>query len=641
MHGVLAARVVLITIDRVPNEWGLRRVPQVLDPDGRVALALMISRTAQSPNEQVAGDGYLTINAGMMSRVVLSLGKMLRNGRQLDLSVYRQQGEAIPAGLGGLGDTLHAAGCRTAAIGSPEALGLVMDHTGSADTVDMRVLQPTTEDRLRARKIIDHVDVAVLDASKMIWHNEASALQWLHLLVNGLGEATPILVCCPNPPSTRESMLWPPTWVVLLHAPGVKGALYSPSTRRAGLIVNTDLGATILAWLGHTAQVGNGRACRVRGLTSADTLLKLDAGLRRRSQWRSPLFLGYVVALAITLLILGLVGVLRRYADWRRWRSLTYLIALLIPASLLAFALTGLKPTGFFTLATEIGLGILLALLVIITGGRHRLLSLWITAGFVMVCCLYLAPQWALFNQFSYVVLNSSRYYGLGNAGSGLVTAGALAFAVLGAGHLRRSMRVLGLLAPWLVAVWTFWGHGAANFGMGVATAVLPVAVTVALAPRAARLKWGMALGGVAVLLLGGLTWLDIASGAPSHIGKLVLDIGHHGLTPLLVIVERKLATAWLVLRISPFTFVWEGALFALVVCHTNMRDWLAGSVRGKLLFSAGLATALAAFLLNDSGIEPAAIITTCVVTGLISLAAAEQPLEKTPWWAKTPAETR
>ena len=634
--GVRAADVVLVAIDRMPNAWGLTHVPGLV-PDGQASMALLVSRTAQNPREQVAGGGYLTINTGRLSAVECSFGHMLRDGRRLDLSVFAQQGSnKIPKSLGWLGEALHADGFRTGAIGSPEALGMIMDHNGAADVVDVRVLRPTPADLARAQACIASVDVAVVDASKMTWIDAGAALGWLHRLVESLPHRTRILVCCPNPPSSDLHELWPPTWAVLLHAPTGATALYSPSTRRVGLIVNTDLASSVLAWLGCTEQVGIGQACASRGRVTAVELLRTDTALLLRAQWRLPLFLRYVGILTgmMALLALALLG--GQWGQYRRWRRGIYFLATLIAASWLPFTLTGLLPTSYAALAVELGIGLLLALLIAQACPQYRIFAFWIFSALIMVLCLHLAPNWILYNQLSYVVLKDSRYYGLGNTAAGVVVAGMLAFMVLAYEARRCWLRMLALLLPWLVAGWFFWGGGAANFGMGITAAVLPATMMVMMARPEARVKWFFICAGATIVLLGGLIWLDIASGAPTHVGRLALDIGQYGPMPLLYAIARKLRTVWLVLRISSFTYLEMASLLALAMALRAYRPWWQTNRRAVMLLGIGAASILAAFCINDSGIEPTGILTVCLITCFIELECIDQqqataPAEEAP----------
>lgn len=622
-----AARVVLVTIDDVSPGVGFTTVAAALSPDGRAARALLVGGTARRRADQHDhGDAYLTMNAGTPTATISSLNALLEDGRRLNLAAYLEAGyRRIPPDLGNLGAALQTHGLRTAAVGSANALGLIMNRRGGADLVDLRSLRATAVDLARARSLLSRADVAVVDISDMWATDERESLAWLRSLLDGLGPSTRALVCCPMP-VIDEATPWAATWVVMPRAPAANMALYSPSTRRAGLVANTDIAATLAAWAGVSEPIGNGRAIAPSGRITTRQLTTLETALRARTRLRSMLLLRFAHVLTFLLLTLA---VLIGYWEERRTfaRAASQALVALIPAGWLAFAVTGIFPSAPATLALELAGGLLLALATALVFRRQRAPALWLVAGLALLCCYLLVPNWNYYNLVSYNVLRDSRYYGLGNPAAGMVVAGVLAFAMLTLTASRR-WRLASLLLPWGAAAWIFLTSGAANFGMGLAATVMAFVTAIVRIPSRRRLPWVLGLGALMILLLGSLIAYDVVSGRESHIARLATDIGREGAAPLWQAILRKGRMAWRLLSITVWSYILEAALIALGVFLVKTRAWWRENARVRELLWIGLATVGASLLLNDSGVEPASLLATCLVTGLVSLRLADAPAE-------------
>lgn len=616
-----AARVVILTVDRTSNAFGVRDLPAALQCRG-IATALVVARTAQSSRLNVRGDGYLTVNSGVPSYIVAPPNAMLLSPRSVDLGVYARDEDVgeIPGYLGTLGTALHQHGLRTGAIGSTEALLMLIDRAGTVTHGDPRPLLPTPQDLQRTRRLLPTVDVVCVDVSRMCHRDPSRALKWVRDLLQTLPDETQVIACCLNPPAGDGTVQWPMTWALRLSPPATNTAWYSPATRRAGIITLADLGATILHAATGDPTLGQGRACAPRGDVTAQALLAFDDAIRRRAAWRSAGYLSFIIALAVLLALLAVSMYAARRIPHPIWETLRRVVTVIVPMGWLAYACTGIWPTSAAATLGEAAAGIVVALLLMHVCGRYRVFALWGAVGLVVFLGTVGIANWPLFNQTSYLVSQGARFYGIGNTTAGLLTAGMLVAGVFGLTASQRAVRTLTRVGLVTLAIWILWAPGGANFGMGMAAFMLVTVLQLSTLPARARWRWGIGCGVCGALGVAGLIWYDMASGAHSHVAHLAREVGENGLLPLGIVIQRKLLMAVKLLRSSDWSYVLVTGGVGLVIWLRNAQFWWMRETRVRLLLAAGLASTLVALALNDSGVEPAGVLLACVVTGLSTL---------------------
>lgn len=615
----MAEKIVITIFNQVSPYDGFGPIAASLSADGKVARALMIARTGQKFEDVTLADGCMTINAGIPQRIDIPLEYLLKEGKQLDLSWESTGGlRSSLEGTGALGDQLQRHGLRTAALGSAEALAVVMNSEGRADIVDSKLLTATTASLKRAKKLLEDCDVLVIDASIMWLQDDMAAIQWLKNFYAICPASTSFLLCSPVPPDV-SGVNYPASWVILFPVAKKSMTLYSPSTRRAGIVVNTDMASTIMALLDKDVTVGYGRAVITTERKTASQLLAMNHALESRTRLRSPIFIRYANSLAIILLFASLLlfGLNGKHHNFIK-RSIR-IIALIITASWLLLSLTGIMPTSARALMIEFSAGALLAALLAVLFRHHRILCYWVTIALAIVICCNLFVDWPLYNTASYLVLKDSRFYGLGNPLAGLVTAGALALCILGQKWSPR-MRLATTMVPWLAAAWIISGQGAANFGMGIASAVMAMVITIYRIPLEKRLRWSVVIIVSMVVLLSAFIWYDYSSGSGTHVTQLVLSISKDGMVPLFEVVLRKGSMAIRLLHGSSFSLVLAAALLAIFSFLIKTVPFWRGNVQSGLLFWGGFSAIAASLLLNDSGVEPAAILAVFIFTSMASL---------------------
>ena len=437
-----------------------------------------------------------------------------------------------------------------------------------------------------------------------------------------------VLVLTPTPPASTPDHRFAPLTPIIFSQPGkAPGLLTSPSTRRAGLVVNTDLAATLLTDLGvaiPTETVGRpitslptpeAKTALLRDLVRHDTL-----ETARRQIFRA-FSSAAMIALWLGALLLFAGGLAPR---WTRILARGFLLVLLsVPAAALLEARLPLALPAAAVVGAVIALALLLALLARLVTRHHAAEAL---AAFTVALLSYdlLAGQALLERStFSYSVASGARFYGLGNEYGGVLL-GATLVAVGGLLRLRKPTagrregrlgRLLITAVLMILAGLVGGSRFGANFGIALGCAVGFVTFLIYLWRE--RPSWtDIGLVGLVMLLVGvavvAVDLLASRSGGASHIGLLLANLRAEGWSALADVIVRKFSMNWLLLRISTWTDVALAAAVVLgvaaifkppaILAAAARRPWLTPSLFACL---AGAATAL---LLNDSGIVAAAI---------------------------------
>ena len=462
--------------------------------------------------------------------------------------------------------------------------------------------------------------------------------------------------------------------VIVVSGPGYSGGLLTAaSTRQPGLVLLTDLTATMLAWLGTPVppavvgsplravhRAGPGLAAALRTLAGQDTaaqvyrrtvtpfyqlvgfgypalfaLIALIAWAGTRTRWareprRRARFRDVARAAAAWAASLPAGTFLASLAPW--WTLghpalVLYALAVAWAAAVAAVALAGpwrrdpLGPPGVIAAVTlgVIGLGLM-------TGSRLMLET-----------------------PFGLNVLEAGRFYGLGNnavviyAASGVVCAAWLGGALLRRGEDTRARLVMAAVAAFTVIVAAWPGFGAK---VGGTVAMLPGFLILLLAAWNVRITWRWAavigVSGLALVTVFALVNYFVPATGASDIGGFVGQLLHGGAGAT---VQRKIGSNLGSLTANPFNLVIPlvvAGLGAVVAWPGRLRcALLARAYRQIPLLRPALAavwlTAALGWLAEDSGVTvPAAalpLVLPLVIVILLSLppedpgeAAAERP---------------
>ncbi|MFB3882802.1 MAG: hypothetical protein ACE149_16170 [Armatimonadota bacterium] len=396
--------------------------------------------------------------------------------------------------------------------------------------------------------------------------------------------------------------------------------LTSPSTRRPGLVVNTDIAPSVLAHFGLPTpkqMVGRPFEFAASDGSALDRLradlVRQDALEAARPQLTRALAILAAAALWLSALLLligeGVPNGLRTLA-----RALLLLALAAPPAMLLVARHPAPAPV---TIALVAGATLLLAFL---AGwlGRWR-------AGYVLPCLLLVAllvydllkgQQMLWWSPLSYSPAAGARFYGLGNEYAGaLFGATVITLAALLGENASGPARALFGMITLAIAVLIGMPAYGANLGMSLAAAVAGAIFFLYLWRR--QVFWSDALG--AVLFGAALVAVALAldyfrhGSETSHIGRLVAAVQQQGWQPFVAVASRKLDMNLMLVRTSQWSDVALAAIAVLGVAVAARPARLLAALQQRFWLTpaaiSGAAGALAAFALNDSGVVAAALV--------------------------------
>ena len=410
---------------------------------------------------------------------------------------------------------------------------------------------------------------------------------------------------------------------IIFSGPGVQpGLLTSPSTRRPGLVVNTDIAASILDYFGLDVPSDTVGRPIAGEPAPGDALASLEIDLLRHDLLESArrhLFrwigtVGTTVLwLAAFLLLLG-----ERAPRWSR--SLVRALLLLLLAAPAAMLLVALRPLPLLPMLGAIvgGAAVLAFLGSWITSWRSGHVLPAVTLVGVIVYDLFRGQAMLQWSPFSYSAASGARFYGLGNEYAGAFLGAAL---IAACGLLSRrdrspwGERPVAALVLFAFAIIVGYPDLGANLGMALACAVGFAVFGLYL--WHGRPLWTDAL--VVLLVVGAVAGAAIAvdvvvhGSDASHIGRWVSDVRGQGWSAVSELVARKASMNWRLLRVSLWTDLAVAACGVLGVAvlarprslmlAARARPWLTPAT---IACTAGAA---AAFLLNDSGIVSASLV--------------------------------
>lgn len=464
-------------------------------------------------------------------------------------------------------------------------------------------------------------------------------------LLSLLGENDLLLLAVPSLPLNRtagEGRLAP---LALFGAGrGTPGLFGSLSTRRPGLVQNTDLAPLILSLLSGTDSISAAPVCPAASFSitpQKKALIFLEDFNRRAAlvfEQRPPLLKTYI-ALLMLVLLLTLAGIILKIRRALRPAGgligalLTVPPALLLLPGITPFPLPGTAASGLVLAATVL----LLTLLLQPPAGRVKSLYWavlgWGTALALLADTLAGAPL-QQFSLLSYDPVGGARYYGMGNEYAGVLIGSALLGTISLTAYIdastsrceTNSSRKKALTAAVLITL-CFYGViifilAAPNFGANLGGCLTAAA--------AFGVSWASLAGGpgggkkylpgrlfLFLLAAAGLLWLlnDGCPGLPpSHVGLFGKMVRLRGPAGFWETVLRKMEMNLRLMRYS----IWSRAFVTLVGLCAVFAVYPGGGFLKRLQneqpylvagVSAALAGAAAALLTNDSGVVTAATL--------------------------------
>ncbi|MEW6573221.1 MAG: hypothetical protein AB1374_06265 [Bacillota bacterium] len=411
--------------------------------------------------------------------------------------------------------------------------------------------------------------------------------------------------------------------------------LTSPSTRRPGIVMNTDLAPTVLKHFGiSTPNTMSGRPVATAEVRDQLSHLKL---LREKvvfvHNFRTPVIKGYLIY-TIILISAAVLLILLREHRWARtlWARQFVISIMGVPLAALIMPVLGTRSPILY-LAGIIVITIALTMLTLHLEERRTLAGFVFlsvaTVGLIIADVLFggtLMKQSIL----SYDAMSGARFYGIGNEYMGVLISATIfsSACVLSIWPSRLSKIGTALLGLAVIMALGAPGLGA-NFG-GLLTACVAFPVTF-LAFAGVRFQMRHMALVIAVLVSLPLIFVAVdlfrQSGVQSHMGRNLLLVLQDP-SAAFDIIKRKMA-----MNIKLFKYtIWSRVLAAgigglLLLSYRPVGVMRVLRSRYPYLFTGFLGvvvTAVAAFIFNDSGTVAAATATIFGIPPLLYILSGE-----------------
>ncbi len=483
--------------------------------------------------------------------------------------------------LGSLADTLTAHGFRVEAGGGPDADWVAAGSSGMV----------THSARLQAAPGL----CLIWDAGTNIPAADAF-IQAAAAQTAALGSR--LLVVAPYAPDAdfaRNERLTP----VLLWGKDVPhGLLTSPSTRRPGLVTNTDFAPAAASYFGiarpgfHPLPFGFAWSARASNAAVSEAARISQEAVQQAQGMRLLPYLA--VALGVWLLA----------ATAASYRQIPIEALTLVPLAVLSAALFSMSAPSFWILAP-----CLLALTALLTrtvGRSNAGTFMAATVTLTLIGDMMTGSHLMQRSLLGYSAIEGARYYGIGNEAMGLLLGSALTVMVRFWSSGKTTQLTLVAFMGGIVLL--LGSAGAKAGGVLVSLAVFGTFLLAVsgrrLTGRSAALLIAVALAGIMLAALGD-AFLAPAH-AQSHLGEAVRRIASGGSGEAADIIRRKLAVEG---RLA-YHSAWAVLLWTGILCTGLLWRRMSAVQTQAALRSAGLVGMVTCLLLNDAGVVAAAIFT-------------------------------
>jgi len=632
---------------------------------GKVALgggdAALAFQALEDYQDEPAGELYRRRTGKVVSPesiVHLGIAPMLR----------ANEGKNYTGSPGLLGEELHRSGLKTAVIGNGDvnqlsqrhAAAIVMDRSGLVDggMIGEELLQGDGENLLLVSTdyekaaqalaetletaqviVVETGDTARLERSrsaaldKVFLQSKRIALKKIDDLVGKVRQAaakydTVLMVVTPTPSWQAMNKRNYVTPLLFWKQGSTPGLLISGTTRRQGIVANTDIAPTILSHFGLPVPGEmSGRPMHiVKKTNTLDWLMAQNQRLVFVNQARSPLVKGYVLGQIIVVA----AAVISLFTKGRISKFLQPVLLALASVPL-TFLILG-KVTGqFFPMYILTGLGITFIITVISIAGLffHNLVPFLIvsllTAGAILWDLAWGAPLMQN-SVLGYDPMGGARYYGLGNEYMGVL----IGSVIIGTTSLvqvvgEKKIFLVGSILVFLAALSMIASPSLGANAGGAIAAVSAFGFTayqmvpVKMSPKQLIFAMGAAL----VFLAAFAGWdASRAVQAQSHFGRTINLLRTKGISEAYNIMSRKITLNVKLIRWTIWSQVFLVTLLATALLFYRPVG-LMKRVRGKYPYLTkgfwGVTVgSLVALVFNDSGIVAAATMSIFAAAPLI-----------------------
>lgn len=392
-----------------------------------------------------------------------------------------------------------------------------------------------------------------------------------------------------------------------------KGSLlFSPSTRRSGVITMSDIAPTILSRFGIAPvdDISGRELSSVKCTDHRKTVLEINEKAKTHAE--NIVIMRFTsVAQTIIIIVAFLILLL-----WRKYveaaKNIT-LIPAIIP--LVMLWMSPLPNMGVVLSSICLILSTLALFFVCVYAIRNVFKSFFVVALAILAT---IALDMIFFKTLmassigGYTIVGGARYYGMGNEFMG-TTLGACLF-VMGYMLYCEKMEKYAKLAVCAIAAALFAVVGlsslGANVGGAIASAMASVTLILLLCGVRINLKSIVYICLITVVFLGFIFALDAMkdSSMQSHAGKIVSLASKGKANDIVQVFERKLLTNLRLFTVS----LWSRLFVVALVCGCLLAFFSRPHTREEKAVLAGMISGVcAAFVFNDSGVVAGA---TCGV---------------------------
>jgi hypothetical protein len=406
----------------------------------------------------------------------------------------------------------------------------------------------------------------------------------------------------------------------LLSGPGIKkGLAYSYSTRLAGLVTPGDLCATFIDLLGKPVPptIGGKPIRTVPGGTTQ--LLKAHQLWAANYTQRWPILTSYAYTM-IFICIAGLIAILFLPKKWLLlWICRVLHLLLNIP---MAFLLVSIFNPSHVMITALLTITIAFTTAWLVTRWFHSeyqrltFYALWVVL--ILIVDLLTGTRLLRYSMLGYSVMVGARYYGLGNEYMGILLGsfltGIAGLLDLTKGVWRKYLRYITVIAMAVIACLVIHPQIGANIGGGI-SAVAGFGLALIIFSRRRIQIWEFfAVGGLVVLFLVGVAWIDYISGNGStHFMQNIRLIKATGPSALAQLISRKWNMNMGLILVTPWARVLIVFMLGLPLLFRRPAGLLKALFQQypymPLGLTASITTGVVALLVNDSGIVAAAML--------------------------------
>ena len=577
--------VVLVLIDKVTWTELAETGPLHLSSAAqRGAVGIMSNKTASSQIDSASA--YLTIGTGQRS-VAGPSGGLPVNAERAKRLGRANQASPYKARIGLLARRLRAAGLETTVIGNADVVTAAgryeygreveligMDSGGRVSTVTSRRTPSGDEsigqgiimtelERVLRRSGLIIIEIgetrradrrAVSDTAEGPAGRKRRAILAADELIGAVRarldlERDLLLIVSPSPPvradAAERRALTP---IIAVGGDFQAGTLFSPATRRTGLVTNMDVAPTIAAHLGAVWDpMAPGKVLRVEGQRRSFYEMAARArGYTMTERISLPLMVVYALTVAV-----GLISAACFFAaSGRAARRLVVPARIALLASVafpLSVFIAPLLPAGTGSVWAHLAYVMVLTAAFVVTLRTIDTVSAVLTiAGatvlFLLVNIIIGSPG-DINSAFGYTAVTAGRFYGIGNHYLATLFTAVIIVSFLWFDDASKGWRSIVLPAAY-GAIVLLVGHGSwgANTGgiLMLAPALAAAYARIATGRLAAKhLLYAGLAGGAALALLAGVdAWLPED---PAHIGVAARQVYTGGTRAFNVLLIRKI----------------------------------------------------------------------------------------------------